>query len=130
MWDIFAADKEGKCPTDENRAPVISAGPDQSISQPAGSVTLYGSITDDGLPLSGIHTLQWRKLSGPAAVVFEDEHSAQTTATFSAPGIYVLQLTGDDSLDHQATRGMRVGVLCKVRTGRPHGVVAREWGRE
>jgi RHS repeat-associated protein len=115
MWDIFAADKEGKCPTDENRAPVISAGPDQSISQPAGSVTLFGSITDDGLPLNGIHTLQWRKLSGPAAVDFADEHSAQTTATFSAPGIYVLQLTGDDSLDQASDNvEVRVGALCKV----------------
>jgi RHS repeat-associated protein len=115
VWDIFAADKAGKCPTDQNLGPVVNAGPDQSISQPAGTVTLYGSVTDDGLPLSAPMTVQWRKLSGPAEVVFGDPAAAQTTATFTAPGIYVLQLIGNDSLNQASDNvEVRVGALCKV----------------
>jgi RHS repeat-associated protein len=141
MWDIFAADTAGKCPTDQNSAPIVSAGPDQSISQPAGSVTLYGSITDDGLPLSANTTVQWRRLSGPAEVVFGDAAAAQTTATFTAPGIYVLQLTGYDSLNQASDNvEIRVGAFCKVEgpadlmgwwpgNGDATDVVSRQVGR-
>src|SRR5262249_50436207 len=33
-----------------NQAPVVSAGPNQSITLPNNSVTLEGVVTDDGLP--------------------------------------------------------------------------------
>ena len=37
-------------------------------------------------------------MSGPGAVVFDDAHSAATTASFSKSGVYVLRLTASDSL--------------------------------
>ncbi len=36
--------------------------------------------------------VRWSKLSGPGAVQFADAGALETTATFSAPGVYVLQL--------------------------------------
>ena len=38
----------------------------------------------------------WSKESGPGDVKFEDAKAPITTATFSAPGEYVLRLTGDN----------------------------------
>lgn len=39
-------------------------------------------------------TVAWSKASGPGSVTFADPKAAITTATFSAPGKYVLKLTG------------------------------------
>ena len=40
--------------------------------------------------------MTWSKESGPGAVTFADATSPVTTATFSAPGAYVLRLTADN----------------------------------
>jgi hypothetical protein len=37
------------------------------------------------------------KVSGPGGVVFGNAYSAQTTATFSTYGTYVLRLSADDT---------------------------------
>jgi len=80
----------------ENHAPTVNAGVDQAITLPCG-VSLNGSAADDGLP-SGIPlNILWAKVSGPGNVAFADAGGAQTTATFSAPGKYVLRLTANDS---------------------------------
>jgi DUF1680 family protein len=39
--------------------------------------------------------VRWTKASGPGAVEFADAGALQTTASFSAPGIYVLQLEAE-----------------------------------
>lgn len=39
---------------------------------------------------------RWSKLSGPGTVTFADPQAAVTTATFSAPGEYVLKVTADN----------------------------------
>src|SRR5262249_40243492 len=52
----------------QNQAPVVSAGPDQSIALPTNTVTLAGTVTDDGLPAGATVTQQWSEVSGPAAV--------------------------------------------------------------
>ena len=41
-------------------------------------------------------TAMWSKASGPGEVKFEDAKALVTTATFSTPGDYVLQLTADN----------------------------------
>ena len=41
-------------------------------------------------------TTIWSKLSGPGDVQFADAKAAVTTATFSVPGTYVLQVTADN----------------------------------
>jgi Domain of unknown function (DUF1929) len=83
-------------PTPPNQAPVVNAGPDQTV--PTLSVTLSGSATDDGLPNPpAALTYTWSKVSGPGTVTFANANAANTTATFSVGGIYTLKLTANDS---------------------------------
>ena len=79
-----------------NQAPVIDAGSDDLIILPVDTVTLDGTVTDDGLP-SGVLTTVWSQISGPAnQVEFYDADAIQTTARFLSAGTYVLELTADD----------------------------------
>jgi K319-like protein len=66
--------------------------------------SLFGSVNDEGLPRSGKLTVGWKQLSGPGTVTFENAAVARTRATFSAPGEYVLELTGTDSELSATTR--------------------------
>jgi len=79
-----------------NKAPLVSAGPDQTITLPA-TATLQGSVTDDGLPAGTTPVASWSVVSGPGTVVFSDSNSPLTTASFSKGGTYVLRLTANDS---------------------------------
>ncbi|HAF12398.1 MAG TPA: hypothetical protein DCK99_01610, partial [Blastocatellia bacterium] len=79
-----------------NRPPVVSAGQDQVVELP-GEASLSGSVTDDGLPAGGGVTSVWSKVSGPGAVVFENVNAPPTTASFGAPGNYVIRLTASDT---------------------------------
>jgi uncharacterized protein YjiK len=80
-----------------NNPPQVSAGPDQTITLPAGA-TLDGTVTDDGLPNPpGSVTTTWTKQSGPGTVTFGNANAVDTTATFSQAGTYVLRLTASDS---------------------------------
>src|SRR5207245_2830779 len=80
-----------------NSAPVVNAGPDQTIFAPTTTATLNGSATDDGLPGCTPFTVSWTQISGPSTVSFANANSAATTATFGALGTYVLRLTASDS---------------------------------
>ena len=80
-----------------NQPPVVSAGPNQSIVLPVSTVTLSGSVFDDGLPAGSTLTIAWIELSGPASVSFSNPNQAVTSATFSGPGTYVLQLSANDT---------------------------------
>ncbi len=77
-----------------NQPPNVNAGADFTATAGV-AVTLNGSATDDGLP-SGVLLAQWSLVSGPGNVNFGNVNSAQTTATFSAAGTYVLRLTASD----------------------------------
>jgi len=79
-----------------NLAPVVNAGPNQSITLPANTVRLNGTATDDGQPNATL-LISWTKLSGPGFVTFSNANQAVTQATFSASGTYVLQLSANDS---------------------------------
>ena len=76
-----------------NQPPVVSAGADASVIQPAAAI-LDGTVLDDGL-LQPISTL-WTQQSGPGSTTFADDTAVDTTATFSADGTYLLRLTADD----------------------------------
>src|SRR5262249_46390482 len=54
-----------------NQAPVVDAGPDQTIALP-NVATLNGTVTDDGLPSKGTLTITWSEVSGPGTVTFSD----------------------------------------------------------
>lgn len=81
--------------TPQNQPPTVSAGPDQSLALP-NSASLDGTVSDDGLPTPPTLTTTWSKVSGPDAVTFADGNAVDTTATFAAPGAYVLRLTATD----------------------------------
>ena len=79
-----------------NDAPQVNAGADQTVAVSA-SAKLAGKVTDDGLPDPPAKvTTTWSQVSGPATVTFGTASAAQTTATFSAAGTYVLRLEAND----------------------------------
>jgi YD repeat-containing protein len=82
--------------TAENKAPLVNAGADQTITLPA-SASLSGTVTDDGFPIPpGSTTNTWSKVSGPGTVTFGNPNALATTATFSLAGLYTLRLTAND----------------------------------
>ena len=91
--DIGAVESGGSAPT--NRAPVVDAGPDATVTMPA-SVSLAGTASDDGLPAGSALAVTWSKVSGPGTVSFGDANAAATSASFSAAGDYVLRLGATD----------------------------------
>ena len=79
-----------------NQAPVVNAGPDQTIVLPA-SANLSGTATDDGLPIGSTLTTTWTKLNGPGIVTFGNANQLSTTASFSVAGTYTLRLEASDT---------------------------------
>lgn len=82
--------------TATNQPPTVNAGADQTVVLP-NPVSLQGTVSDDGLPNPpATVTTTWRKVSGPGTVTFANANAATTTASFSAAGSYLLQLTATD----------------------------------
>jgi hypothetical protein len=77
-----------------NMPPCVNAGVDQTISINT-LASLEGAASDDGDP-SGVLTTIWHQVSGPGTTTFGDANSLATTASFSAPGTYILSLTAND----------------------------------
>ena len=71
----------------------VDAGANATI-QSGASATLDAAVIDDGhsTPL----TVAWSMVSGPGTATFGNATAIDTTATFSAPGDYVLRLTAND----------------------------------
>lgn len=81
---------------DNNQAPIVDAGIDQDINA-GNAAILFGTVTDDGLPNPpGTVTSLWSQVSGPGVTSFTDPAMLETTATFSAAGVYVLRLSVND----------------------------------
>lgn len=79
-----------------NKAPVVSAGTDQTVTFPA-AANLSATASDDGNPNPpGTIARQWSKVSGPGSVTFTDATELATRATFGQPGTYVLRFEADD----------------------------------
>src|SRR5439155_9595007 len=74
-----------------NHAPHVDANLDQNVSI-LGLANLRGTVTDDGLPGSGL-SYAWSKISGPGTVVAANPAARETTACFSMTGTYVLRFT-------------------------------------
>jgi RHS repeat-associated protein len=79
-----------------NMAPIVNAGPNQTVTLP-NSVTLNGTISDDGLPAGGTLSTFWSQLDGPGIVIFNEPGAPVTGAIFPVPGTYTLRLAGNDS---------------------------------
>ncbi len=80
-----------------NMPPCADAGPDQTLASNATTITLQGSVTDDGDPQGSSLTTTWSKISGPGTVTFGNATALTTTASFNVPGTYVLRLTANDT---------------------------------
>ncbi len=74
-----------------NKAPVVLAGEDQSITLPENTVSLSGSV-NDGSP----YTVLWELVSGPEGITFSTQSATNTSVEFSQSGSYTLRLTADD----------------------------------
>jgi len=105
--DIGAVESSGSAPS--NRAPVVDAGPDLTVTLLA-SASLAGVVSDDGLPTSSTLAMTWSAVSGPGTVSFTDANATSTTASFSVAGDYVLRLTATDG-ELSASDTMKVHVL-------------------
>jgi hypothetical protein len=86
-------------------APVANAGPDQSVLFGA-PAQLQGAVSFTG----ALPAIQWRLYSGPGTVTFGNATQTNTTATFSAPGVYTLMLSADDSVHAVAYNAVVVTV--------------------
>jgi hypothetical protein len=89
-WRVLDSGKSPKFP------PTVVAGVDRIVVHGGktyldGAVKTLGGRADDSVKIT------WSKESGPGEVTFADAAAAQTTATFSELGEYVLKLTALDS---------------------------------
>ena len=76
-----------------NAPPTVDAGPDEFTFET--TVTLSGSVTDDGLPNPpSTVTKTWTSTGGG---IIADPGSLNTTVTFAGPGIYTVTLSADDT---------------------------------
>ncbi len=80
-------------------APVMDAGIDRSVVM-GGKTYLSGKAI--WLEDKPENVTRWSKVSGPGTVRFADATAAATTASFSAPGDYVLALSGSGSKGNAA----------------------------
>lgn len=92
-----------------NQAPNVSAGFDQ-ITHVSVKAVLNGTVTDEGS-----FTSVWTQLSGPGTVTFGDAHRVDTTASFSAAGVYELSLKATDT--QSLTSNDKVAIT--VQNGQP-----------
>ena len=80
-------------PEPTNQAPSVDAGEDVTITLPD-SVTLKGTVSDDGLPDNSL-TTKWFQLQGPEATIASPD-ALETTVTFSQAGEYTFGFRGSD----------------------------------
>ncbi len=89
QWRVYDA---GGSPT--NFPPVVKAGVDRDVIV-GGNTYLSGSVQDDGAVFTN-PVVTWSVLSGAGTVTFGNSNALNTTASFSAPGAFVLQLAAYD----------------------------------
>lgn len=80
-WSIYPSVNSKPLP------PVVAAGGDRDVMI-GGKTYLSGDIKS----VTSISSTTWTKISGPGNVVFSKNDNKESTATFSAPGHYVLKL--------------------------------------
>jgi hypothetical protein len=76
-----------------NSGPYVNAG---AALAGGGPFSIDATVTDDGQPVPVTLTSQWSKWSGPGTVDFGSPSLVDTTAAFSASGLYTLRLTATD----------------------------------
>src|SRR5215213_2091676 len=79
-----------------NAAPIVNAGPNQTITLP-NTANLNGTVADDGFPAGATVSTFWSQVSGPGLVTLNEINNPVTRAIFSTPGTYVLRLSANDT---------------------------------
>ena len=87
--------------------PVANAGPDQTITLPASSVTLTGSGSETG---GTIKSYSWSEASGPAQFSFSSTTVTNPTVSNLIAGTYIFKLTVTDNLGATASDNVNVVV--------------------
>jgi hypothetical protein len=104
-------------PSGNNQAPVVNAGSNQTITQPASSVTLNGSASDaDG----SIASYRWTKVSGSGGTI-ASPNSRTTSVTNLTPGTYVFNLKATDNDGAAGNKSVTVTVKPSGTTTPPPG---------
>jgi hypothetical protein len=100
-----------------NQVPVVSAGPDQTITLPLSSVTMNGSASDaDGT----ISTRLWSKVSGPAGGVISSPGSNVTQISgLGNVGTYTFRFTVTDNVGAISFDDVTITVLQQGFVGVP-----------
>lgn len=78
-----------------NLAPIINAGPDQTVTLP-NTANLSATLFDDNAPVPA--TLSWTQVSGPGTAIFSSASNATSQAIFSTAGTYVMRLAATDTV--------------------------------
>ncbi len=79
-----------------NQAPIVNAGPNQTVTLP-NTVQLNGTVADDGFPIGATVSTFWGQVSGPGPVTFNDINNPVTRVMFPTSGTYVLRLSANDT---------------------------------
>lgn len=87
-------------------APRVEAGADLTCGIDIPRITLQGDAYDPALPFE----VNWKKVSGPGEVKFDNSAHPQTAVTFSMPGVYKLALVAKNQVG-TATSEVQVTVL-------------------
>ena len=75
---------------------MVLPGPDK-LAAVNDTVTIRGTVTDDGNPLGGRLTSYWTIVGGPVPLTPENPSQLETKVRFDQPGVYVARLTASDS---------------------------------
>ncbi|UII25518.1 PKD domain-containing protein [Fulvivirga maritima] len=115
VFSLTVEDDRGAFATDEvsiivnspNLPPVVSAGPDRTITLPTSSLTLNGSATDsDGQ----ITFYLWEQESGPNTATTTDVLNPQITLQNLVEGVYIFSLYAEDNEGASNTDHVRITV--------------------
>ena len=94
----------------------VNAGANQTITQPASSVTLTGSAS---VVNGTISSYKWSQISGPSTSTITSAGLAQTTVTGLIQGVYTFQLLVTTALSTTATATVQVTVNAAAAPGPP-----------
>jgi hypothetical protein len=94
-----------------NKAPVVNAGTDKTVTLPANTVTLTGAATDaDG----SVSSYLWTKISGPAGGTITTAGAATTAVSNLVQGTYNFELTVTDNKGAKSKDAITVMVSASV----------------
>ncbi len=88
QWVTASGGSAGSPPT-----VVVSANTSVTLPNP---LALSATVTDPAAPLGGPIGVLWSEISGPAPMTFADPTQAATSAVFTQPGTYLLQVVATD----------------------------------